>query len=125
MYSALRYYEYSDRIHGEWHLAVSKHSGKSRFKIDYPFVKPYYVEPSILELGLTYGDINGHEVRIYDKDRLICDCIRYRNRMDKEIFNKAIQSYVTDSGIYIPNLLEYAEILRVKKPVKELVGIWL
>ena len=125
MYSALRYYEYSDRIPGEWHLAVSKHSGKSRFKIDYPFVKPYYVEPSILELGLTYGDINGHEVRIYDKDRLICDCIRYRNRMDKEIFNKAIQSYVTDSGIYIPNLLEYAEILRVKKPVKELVGIWL
>ena len=125
MYSALRYYEYSDRIPGEWHLAVSKHSGKSRFKIDYPFVKPYYVEPSILELGLTYGDINGHKVRIYDKDRLICDCIRYRNRMDKEIFNKAIQSYVTDSGIYIPNLLEYAEILRVKKPVKELVGIWL
>jgi hypothetical protein len=83
------------------------------------------VEPSILELGLTYGDINGHEVRIYDKDRLICDCIRYRNRMDKEIFNKAIQSYVTDPRKYIPNLLEYAEILRVKKPVKELVGIWL
>lgn len=38
--------------------------------------------------------MDGHEVRIYDKDRLICDCLRYRSKMDKEIFNKAIQRYV-------------------------------
>ena len=43
MDTALRYYEYSDRTPGDWHLAVSKDSGKSRFNIDYPFVKPYYV----------------------------------------------------------------------------------
>ena len=38
MDTALRYYGYSDRTPAEWHLAVSKDSGKSRFKIDYPFV---------------------------------------------------------------------------------------
>ena len=32
MDTALRYYGYSDRTPGEWHLAVSKDSGKSRFK---------------------------------------------------------------------------------------------
>lgn len=73
---------------GDWHLAASKDSGKSRFKIDYPFVKPYYVEPAVLEIGLTTGEIDGHCVRIYDKDRVICDCLRYRNKMDKEISNK-------------------------------------
>ncbi len=125
MDTALRYYGYSDRTPGAWHLAVSKDSGKSRFKIDYPFVKPYYIEPAVLELGLTTGNIDGHGVRIYDKDRVICDCLRYRNKMDKEIFNKAIQSYVSDPEKSIPKLLEYAGLLRVKKVAKDLIGVWL
>lgn len=125
METALRYYEYSDRTPAEWHLAVSKDSGKSRFKIDYPFVKPHYMEPSWLEVGLTSGTMDEHKVRIYDKDRVICDCLRYRNKMDKEIFNKAVQRYIADPEKNIPHLLEYAEALRVKKIVKELIGVWL
>ena len=125
MDTALRYYGYSDRTPGSWHLAVSKDSGKSRFKIDYPFVKPYYMEPSVLELGLTIGEMDGHSVRIYDKDRVICDCLRYRNKMDKEIFNKAIQNYIADPEKSIPKLMEYAGPLRVKKLTKDLIGVWL
>lgn len=125
MDTALHYYGYSDRTPGDWHLAVSKDSGKSRFKIDYPFVKPYYVEPAVLELGLTTGTMDGHAIRIYDKDRLICDCLRYRNKMDKEIFNKAIQKYIADPEKSIPKLMEYAGPLRVKKLAKDLIGVWL
>ena len=125
MDTALRYYGYSDRTPGDWHLAVSKDSGKSRFRIDYPFVKPYYVEPAVLELGLTTGTMDGHAIRIYDKDRLICDCMRYRNKMDKEIFNKAIQKYIADPEKSIPKLMEYAGPLRVKKLAKDLIGVWL
>lgn len=125
MDTALRYYGYSDRTPGDWHLAVSKDSGKSRFKIDYPFIKPYYMEPTVLEIGLTSGIMDGHTVRIYDKDRLICDCLRYRNKMDKEIFNKAIQKYIADPEKSIPKLMEYADPLRVKKLAKDLIGVWL
>ena len=125
MDTALRYYGYSDRTPVDWHLAVSKDSGKSRFKIDYPFVKPYYVEPAVLELGLTTGTMDGHAIRIYDKERLICDCLRYRNKMDKEIFNKAIQKYIADPEKSIPKLMEYAGPLRVKKLAKDLIGVWL
>ena len=125
MDTALRYYGYSDRTPGEWHLAVSKDSSKSRFNIDYPFVKPYYMEPSVLELGLTKGNMDGHDIHIYDKDRVICDCLRYRNKMDKEIFNKAIQNYIADPEKSIPKLMEYAGSLRVKKIVKDLIGVWL
>ena len=125
METALRYYRYSDRTPEQWHLAVSKDSGKSRFHIDYPFVKPYFLEPAVLELGLTKGNMDGHDVRIYDKDRVICDCLRYRNKMDKEIFNKAIQNYINDPGKRIPKLLEYAEPLRVKRIAKDLIGVWL
>lgn len=125
MDTALHYYGYSDRTPGKWHLAVSKDSGKSRFHIDYPFVRPYYIETKILALGLSEGQMDGHAVHIYDKERVICDCLRYRNKMDKEIFNKAIQSYIRDPEKSIPKLLEFSDRLRVKKVAKDLIGVWL
>ncbi len=65
------------------------------------------------------------DVRIYDRDRTICDVLRNMNKMDKEIFNKAIQGYVKDLKKNIPNLMEYAKVLRMQKRVKELIGVWL
>ena len=125
MDSALRHYGYSDRMPTEWHIAVSKDSNKTRFHIDYPFVKPYFVEPNLLELGLTQGEVDGISVRIVDKERAICDCLRYRNKMDREIFNKAIRSYIADPEKNIPTLMAYAKPLRVAKPVRDLIGVWL
>ena len=125
MDTALRHYGYSDRTPAAWHMAVSKDSNKTRFHIDYPFVKPYFVEPGLLELGLTDGEIDGISVRIVDKERAICDCLRYRNKMDREIFNKAVQSYIADPEKNIPNLMAYAKPLRVLKPVQDILGVWL
>jgi len=125
MDTALFYYGYSDRTPLAWHLAVSKDSGKSRFKIDYPFVRPYFVEPALLGLGLSSGEIDGNQVRIYDKERTVCNCLRYRNKMDREIFVKAIRGYVNDTSKNIPLIMQYAKELRLTNAVKNLVGIWL
>ena len=56
---------------------------------------------------------------------IFCDVLRNMNKMDKEIFNKAIQGYVKDPKKNIPNLMEYAKVLRMQKRVKELIGVWL
>lgn len=125
MDTALRHYGYSDRTPAEWHMAVNKYSNRTRFKLDYPFVKPYFVAPEVLEIGLCEQEIDGNKVRMYDKERVICDCLRYRNKMDREIFNKAIQSYVRDTGKNIPKLMEYAAPLRCTALVNNLIGIWL
>ena len=125
MDTALRHYRYSNRTPTEWHIAVSKYSNRTRFKIDYPFIKPYFVAPDILEIGLCVQEIDGNKVRMYDKERVICDCLRYRNKMDKEIFNKAIQAYVGDTSKSIPKLMEYSVPLRCQKLVKDLIGVWL
>ena len=125
MDTALLHYGYSDRTPVQWHIAVNKYSNRTRFKIDYPFVKPYYVAPEILEIGLCEQEIDGNKVKMYDKERVICDCLRHRNKMDKEIFNKAIQGYVSDTSKSIPKLMEYSVPLRCQKLVKDLIGVWL
>ena len=73
----------------------------------------------------SLGIIDTHKVRIYDRDRTICDVLRNMNKMDKEIFNKAIQGYVADPKKSIPNLMKYAQVLRVQKKVNEWIGVWL
>ena len=125
MDTALRHYGYSDRTPAKWHIAVNKYSNRTRFNIDYPFIKPYYVVPDLLNLGLCEQSIDGNKVKMYDKERVICDCLRYRNKMDKEIFNKAIQNYVSDTAKSIPKLMEYASKLRCTTLVKNLIGVWL
>lgn len=79
----------------------------------------------MLTIGVTTGEIDSNSVRIYDRDRTICDVLKNRNKMDREIFNKAIQGYTKDSQKNIPNLMAYAKKLRVQKNVHELIGVWL
>ena len=125
MDTALFYYGYSDRNPAEWNISIDKNISRQRTKIDYPFIKAYRVEPTILTIGETKGKIDSNEVRIYDRDRTICDVLRNMNKMDKEIFNKSIQNYIKDPKKNIPNLMQYSKELRVQKRVKELIGVWL
>lgn len=59
---------YSNRTPAKWDLAVSKDSRDSKFKINYPFVDPYFLEPNILQIGQIESGIDGNRVRIYDKE---------------------------------------------------------
>ena len=125
METALFFYKYSDRNPAEWNITVDKNTSRQRTNIDYPFIKAYRVEPALLNLGETDGIIEFTKIRIYDRDCTICDVLRNMSKMDKEIFNKAIQRYVNDPQKNIPNLMEYAKALRVQKKVNDLIGVWL
>lgn len=125
METALFYYRYSDRNPSEWNITIDKNVSRKRANIDYPFVKAYRVEPALVTLGETTGQIDFIDVRIYDRDRTICDVLRNMNKMDKEVFNKAVQNYVVDTQKNVPNLMRYAKELRIQKRVKDLIGVWL
>ena len=123
--SALLYYGYTDRIPATWQIAVDKNISKAQFRIGYPPVTPFYLDGRYIDIGKTEYEINGTMIRIYDKERTICDTLRYANKLDREVFNTAIQRYVKDKQKIIPKLMEYAKILRVAKKVKNYLGVWL
>ncbi len=123
--SALFYYGYSDRTPMEWHIAVNKDLSKSKVKLDYPYVKPYFIEKKLLEVGVEGAVIENVKVKIYSRDRLICDCLTYENKMDVELFNKAIQGYINDPKKNISKLMEFAELRNVTKKVYDKIGMWL
>jgi predicted transcriptional regulator of viral defense system len=92
--SALFYYGYTDRIPSSWQIAVNKNSSKLQYNIDYPLIKPYYLEPKFIEIGIDIIEIEGVEIRIYDRDRTICDVLRYETKLEEEVFTNAIKKHI-------------------------------
>ena len=123
--SALFHYGYSDFAPRKWSIAVPRSMSRTKLDIDALALQTYYVQSEIYELGKTTADFNGVVLPIYDRERTICDCLKYRSRLDNEIFNKALNAYVNDSKKDLRNLSEYAKKLRVHKKVTELMEVLL
>jgi len=62
---------------------------------------------------------------VYDRERTICDCFKYRTRLDTETFNKALNAYANDTNKNLQNLSTYAKKLRVYKKATELMAVLL
>ena len=125
MESALYAYGYISQKPYGWHLAVDKNTSKSRFKMDYPKIIPYYTEPEALELGSTEIMISGQQFQIYDRDCVICDCLKYESKLEREVFKEALQSYIRDSQKDISALMAYARARKVVGKVQSMIGVWL
>lgn len=112
--SALFYYRYSDFAPREWTIAVP-YSFSRTVKViqeEVP-VKAYYVQNDVYHLGETTGIFNGVTLPVYDRERTICDCFKYRTKLDNEIFNKAVNAYVVDTKKNLANLSKYAKEMGV------------
>lgn len=123
--SALFHYGYSDYTPRKWNIAVPRTISRSKLKIDEVPVKVYYIQNELFEIGKTTDDFNGFTLNIYDRERTICDCFKYKNQLDSEIFNKAIKAYIVDDKKNLSNLSKYAKQLKVYKKVTELMEVLL
>lgn len=125
MESALFYYGYSDKTPMVWTVAVPRNISRTKIKIDNFAYKVYFVQNDKLTLGKTEGVFNGIKLPVYDRERTICDCFKYRTKMDNELFNKVINAYVADEKKNLCNLSRYAKEMRIYKKVTDLMEVML
>lgn len=123
--SALFHYGYSDFAPRKWSIAVPRSMSRTKLAVDALALQPYYVQPELYELGKTTDNFDGVMLSVYDRERTICDCLKYRSRLDNEIFNKALNAYANDKKKNLKNLSVYAKKLRVYKKVTELMEVLL
>ncbi len=125
METMLLQYGYTDRTPDVWHIAVDKRLNRKRLRIAYPPLKVHFVDPGYLEIGLTESVVDGTNMRVYDRERTICDVVRHSSRMEAEVVAKAIQAYVSDNHRSISKLMTYARVFRIQRKVNDLVGVWI
>ena len=123
--SALFHYGYSDFAPRKWSIAVPRSMSRTKLDVDVLALQTYYVQPEIYELGRVTDDFYGVKLSVYDRERTICDCFKYRSRLAHEIFSKALNAYAKDEKKNLQNLSIYAKKLRVYKKVNELMSVLL
>ena len=123
--SALFYYGYSDFAPRKWSVAVPRTISRTKLDVDALPLQTYFVQQDLYELGKTTGDFHGVTLPVYDRERTICDCFKYRSRLDTELFSKALNAYANDPQKNLSNLSIYAKKLRVYKKVIELMEVLL
>ena len=123
--SALFYYGYSDFAPREWSIAVPRTYRNQISNMQEIPIKAYYIQKNIIELGKTTGDFNGVTLPVYDRERTICDCFKYRSKIDNEMFNKALNAYVKDEKKNLTNLSKYAKEMRVYVKMMDVMEVLL
>ena len=124
--SALFYYGYSDFAPREWTIAVPRAFSRTVNAIQKEVpVKAYYVQNDMYRLGETTGTFNGVALPVYDRERTICDCFKYRTKLDNEIFNKAVNAYVSDEKKNLANLSKYAKEMGIYKNMMSVMEVLL
>ena len=123
--SALFHYGYSDFAPRKWSIAIPRSMSRTKLEDNLLPLQTYYVQQDIYELGKTSDVFNGVVLPVYDRERTICDCFKYRTKLDPETFNKALNAYANDPNKNLKNLSSYAKKLRVYKKVTELMEVLL
>ncbi len=123
--SALFHYGYSDFAPREWSVAVPRTASRSIKKIDEFPIKAYYIQKDFLQIGKSMDNFNGVELAVYDRERTICDCFKYRTKLDSEIFNKAVNAYASDENKNLANLSKYAKEMKLYAKVMNVMEVLL
>jgi len=123
--SALMHYGYTDRIPDAWQIAVDRNSEKNKYKIDYPLLEILYLKKRLLNIGVDKFQIEKVDVKIFNRDRTICDVLRYENKLEREVFSKALKRYIEDPNKNVRRLFDYAKIFNIENKTQTYIGVWL
>ena len=119
--SALYLHGMTDRVPFSKEVTVYKGYNSSHVKDDTII---HYVDKNIYEMGLTECDtIFGNTVKVYDKERTICDLIANRKNIDVEIFSNALKKYASDPKRNYRKLREYAKTMKISDKVDSILEI--
>ncbi len=111
LHSAWAHYGLSMMVPPAFCIAIA-----NKRKVVLPQMLPitiYYWKPENLEFGIQKETISGHEVRITDLERSVCDAVKYRNKIGLDICAEVIRNYLRRKERNFTKLTEYARKLRV------------
>lgn len=122
--TALYLHDLTDRDPLEWSVTVPY--GYNATHLRKEGIKVYTVKKELHQMGTIEMETQfGRSVRVYNKERTICDILRNRKNMDISILNDGVKRYLNNKDKNIPLLMRYAEELNVQEALRKYVEILL
>jgi predicted transcriptional regulator of viral defense system len=113
--SALSYHGITTQIPSSVHLAVPRNSYHG-IKLSIP-VTVYRFDPKTFNEGIETHSMGGLPVGIYSAARSVVDCFKFRNKLGLDVALEALRLARQRKRVQNKDLLRYARLLRVEKPM--------
>lgn len=110
-YTAWAYYGLTTQIPTSFCVALAR--GRKVTLPDYPPITLYHQSEQQLHIGRSVAEINGMEIDIFDMERSVCDALKYRNKIGKDVCSEILQTYLKMQSRNLNKLSQYARQLRV------------
>ena len=68
---------------------------------------------------------SGFIIKVYDKERTICDIVRNSNYTDSQILTDALKAYAKRKDKDLSKLMEYAKVLKVEEKIRQYLEVLL
>ena len=119
--SAASFYNYTTQIPLRHHLAVFT---KSKYTLPkHPPIKLYYWQKSQYELGVEKELVDDIEINIYDREKTVCDFMKFRNKIGMDVVKEVLKSYLKDPKRDIVKLKRYSHELSISTVVDQYLSI--
>ena len=89
MDSAFYFYGLTDVVPDECDLATKRDAAKISDKR----VKQYFIRDDFFEAGIETVDYQGYNIRIYSRERMLVELIRYKSKLPFDYYKEIILNY--------------------------------
>ena len=114
--SALSFHELTTQIPHEVHVALPR--GAEEPRLEHPPLRTYRFSGEAFTEGIEIHEFDGVNVRIYNPEKTLADCFKFRNRIGLDTAVEAVRFYRERGHVKVDDLMRYASICRVKKIIR-------
>ena len=114
--SALSFHEITTQIPHDVHVALPR--GAEEPRLDYPPIRTYRFTGEAFTSGVDAYDLDGVSISIYNPEKTLADCFKFRNKVGLDTVVEAIRFYRERRSIKVDDLMRYAKICRVNRVMR-------
>lgn len=113
--SALSFHKITTQIPRRVAIAIQK--GTRVPKIDWPPISVHKFSNESYSTGIEEHQIDDVTVRVYNVEKTLVDCFKFRNKIGMDVVLEALKLYKENGKCDMNSLYSYAKICRVEKAI--------
>ena len=114
--SALAYHEITTQVPHEVYVALER--GAEVPRLNHPPIRIFWFSGQAFTHGIQTHRIDGVSVRIYNPEKTIADCFKYRNKIGLDTAIEALKLYREKKRFKSNDLMQFARVCRVEKVIR-------
>ena len=117
--SSLAFHEITTQIPHFVYVALPSNAHKP--SISYPPMRYFWYTEKLLKTGVEEHTMDGFVIKIFDIEKTLVDCVKFRNKIGMDVVLEALKMYWQRRGTNIDKLFEYAKLFRVERILKPIM----